>query len=66
MNVVLNGERRELADATTVAGLLAALSLPERKVAIERNREIVPKSLYAETPLRDGDVIEVVTFVGGG
>ncbi len=50
----------------TVAGLLSALALESRKIAVERNLEIVPKSLYGETNLTDGDRIEIVQFVGGG
>lgn len=50
----------------TVSGLLAALALEPRKIAVERNLEIVPKSRYGETVLSDGDRIEIVQFVGGG
>ena len=64
--VTVNGEDRALPDGATVASLLADLGLAERKVAIERNLEIVPRSLYAATPLAPGDRLEVVTFVGGG
>ena len=49
-----------------MAGLLAALELQPRKIAVERNLEIVPKSLFGETTLADGDQIEIVQFVGGG
>ena len=66
MTITLNGEASAIDPGTSVAGLLAALSLSPSKVAIERNREIVPRSAYAETALADGDVVEVVTFVGGG
>ena len=64
--VTVNGEARSLPKGATVASLLAELGLAERKVAIERNLEIVPRSLYADTALRPGDKLEVVTFVGGG
>ena len=64
--VTVNGEERALPDGATVASLLADLGLAERKVAIERNLEIVPRSLYADTRLAPGDRLEVVTFVGGG
>ena len=64
--VTVNGEERALPDGATVASLLADLGLAERKVAIERNLEIVPRSLYADTQLISGDRLEVVTFVGGG
>ena len=66
MTITLNGEARTLGAPTSVADLLAALALPARKVAVERNREIVCRSSYAETALADGDVVEIVTFVGGG
>jgi thiamine biosynthesis protein ThiS len=66
MRLVINGEERGLEAVTDVAGLVAALGLDVRKVAVERNLEIVPRSTYAMTPLRDGDRIEIVHFVGGG
>ena len=50
----------------TMAGLLAELGLDMRKVAIERNREIVPRGRYAEIVLEDADAIEIVHFIGGG
>lgn len=64
--VTVNGEQRAIAAEATVASLLEDLGLAARKVAIERNLEIVPRSLYAQTPLSAGDRLEVVTFVGGG
>lgn len=66
MQIILNGEARDLAGAVTVEGLLQELGLEERKVAIERNLEIVPRSAYGGTRLEDGDRIEIVHFVGGG
>jgi sulfur carrier protein len=66
LDIVVNGEARTLADGSTVAALVAALGFDTRKVAIERNREIVPRSVYAATPLASGDVIEIVHFIGGG
>lgn len=65
MRIHLNGEPRET-QATTVAALVEALGLDLRKVAVERNLEIVPRSLYLATALAEGDRIEVVQFVGGG
>ena len=61
----VNGQAHETA-ARTVLGLLESLDIPLGKVAVERNREIVPKSTFAEAPLADGDEIEIVNFVGGG
>ncbi|WP_336886683.1 sulfur carrier protein ThiS [Hyphobacterium sp. SN044] len=66
MQIELNGEARAISPGSTVTGLLAELGLDTRKVAVERNLEIVPKSLYAETTLSEGDRIEIVHFVGGG
>jgi thiamine biosynthesis protein ThiS len=64
--IVLNGEPRALAEDTTVAALVTALGLAPQQVAVEKNREIVPRSAHAQTILRDGDQLEIVTFVGGG
>ncbi len=66
MDITLNGEEYEHGGEPTVAGLLAALELQARKIAVERNREIVPRSLYDDTPVAAGDRIEIVQFVGGG
>ena len=66
MRLLLNGEERDVADVVTIADLVAALGLDARKVAVERNLEIAPRSTYAETALADGDRIEIVTFIGGG
>lgn len=65
MKLTVNGEAREV-EAATVEALVAELGLDGRKVAVERNLEIVPKSTYAAQALTDGDRIEVVQFVGGG
>ncbi|MGE5190042.1 MAG: sulfur carrier protein ThiS [Gemmatimonadota bacterium] len=66
MDIVVNGERRAVREGATVLSLLADLSLPESRVAVERNRAIVRRADFAGTALRDGDSIEIVTFVGGG
>ena len=66
LTLMLNGESRELGAPLTVAGLLASLGLDARKVAVERNEEIVPRSAYAETWLAEGDWLEIVHFIGGG
>lgn len=65
MHIQVNGESRQVT-ATTLTGLVEELGLDPRKVAIERNLEIVPKSLHTTTGLTDGDRIEIVQFVGGG
>lgn len=66
MRLLLNGEERDVAGVVTIADLVSALGLDARKVAVERNLEIAPRSTYAETALADGDRIEIVTFIGGG
>lgn len=62
----VNGEERALPDGSTVADLLAALDATGKRVAVERNGAIVPKSAHATTSLANGDVLEVVVAVGGG
>ncbi len=66
LEVVLNGERRALPGPATVAVLLAEIGLDARKVAVERNEEIVPRSAYGATWLASGDALEIVHFIGGG
>ena len=66
MRLTINGETRELPPVATLSELIAALELDTRKVAVERNLEIVPRSLHAATPVADGDRIEIVHFIGGG
>jgi thiamine biosynthesis protein ThiS len=66
MSVQVNGEPRGVPSGASVADLLALIGLEPRKVAVERNREIVPRSAYATTRLADGDAIEIVHFIGGG
>ncbi|WP_421994998.1 sulfur carrier protein ThiS [Roseococcus sp.] len=62
----VNGEMRAVPAGTSVTGLLAEIGLAERKVAVERNLEIVPRSQYSTTMLSAGDAIEIVHFIGGG
>ncbi|QNL18581.1 sulfur carrier protein ThiS [Hyphobacterium sp. CCMP332] len=66
MKLTINGEIQDFADGLTISGLVEVLGLHPKKVAIERNLEVVPKSLHPETVLADGDRIEIVQFVGGG
>jgi sulfur carrier protein len=66
MRVVVNGEERQVAPEVTVGDLLAELGLAGQLVAVERNATIVPRAEHGTTPLREGDEVEVVHFVGGG
>jgi len=66
MQVVVNGEPRELPPDATVRMLLESLGLGDTLVAVERNAQVVPRAKHAETRLSEGDAIEVVHFVGGG
>ena len=66
MNIVLNGEKINIADSLNVMGLIDLYELPASKVAVERNLEIVPKSAYVTTMLKENDKIEIVHFIGGG
>jgi len=66
IDVVINGKARTVAEGTTVLALLGELGLGDKRVAVERNLEVVPRALHATTTLTDGDRLEVVTFVGGG
>jgi thiazole synthase len=64
--IMLNGEQRRVPAGTTVAALVEQLALAKGRVAVERNREIVPMSRWAETELAEADALEIVHFVGGG
>ena len=64
--ISVNGEARALAPGQSVADMLALLGLDTRKIAVERNAAIVPRSRYGETLLAAGDQIEIVHFIGGG
>ena len=66
MRVTINGESRSVASATTVADLLGELGLDPRRVAVECNKLLVRRAAFDQTSLGDGDVLEIVTFVGGG
>jgi len=66
LHVVVNGEERAVLEGTTVAGLLADLGLARQHVAVEANREIVPRAEHESRVLASGDHLEIVTFVGGG
>ena len=66
MQVQVNGETRDIAEGTTVTALLSLLGVHSGPVAVERNKQIVPRAKHAETILHPGDELEVVQFVGGG
>ena len=66
MQITINGEAKSFDATLTVEQLLGEIGLDHRKVAVERNLEIVPKSSYSETLLNDGDKLEIVHFIGGG
>ena len=66
MKIRINGKEHELEAPLTVAQLLDHLGFDRRKVAVERNLEIVPRSVHDRTPLVAGDQLEIVSFVGGG
>jgi thiamine biosynthesis protein ThiS len=67
VHLIINGkDHDDLPDGLTVAGLIAHLELPERKIAVERNRDVVPKSAYAEVELMNHDTLEIIHFIGGG
>ncbi len=66
MNIVVNGESREVPQGLSVTGLLAHLDLAPGRVAVERNLDILPRDQWASTLLAAGDRFEIVHFVGGG
>lgn len=66
MKIQVNGEPREVNDPLSITELLSQLELDPRYLAVERNRELVPRGDHADTQLAEGDCLEVVTLVGGG
>ena len=66
MRIVVNGRVQELDGAVSLAQLLDTLAVEPRRVAVELNRQLVPRSRYAATHLADRDELEIVTLVGGG
>jgi sulfur carrier protein len=66
MQVMLNGEMRELPEGISVAGLIETLALNGRRLAVELNREVLPRHEFGARTLAAGDVIEIVHFIGGG
>jgi sulfur carrier protein len=66
MHLTVNGEPHEVPDGLTVSGLIQHLGLTDGPVAVERNREVVPRATHGSVTLAEGDVLELVHFVGGG
>ncbi|GGE35292.1 thiamine biosynthesis protein ThiS [Marinicauda pacifica] len=66
ISITVNGEPRDVPAGLTLEGLLTELSLQPRKVAVERNLEIAPRSAYGQIEIEAGDRLEIVHFVGGG
>jgi sulfur carrier protein len=66
MELIVNGEKRDVPDGLTVRGLVEHLGLTDGPVAVECNREVVPRARHATTGLAAGDIVEIVHFVGGG
>ncbi len=64
--ITVNGEMRRIEAGSSVADLVESLGIPLKKVAVERNLDIVPRSTLGDVALADGDVLEIVHFVGGG
>lgn len=64
--MTINGESREVPASLTVAGLIEHLGLTDGPVAVERNREVVPRAEHSRVQVEADDVIEIVHFVGGG
>jgi thiamine biosynthesis protein ThiS len=66
LKILLNGDPYEVAEAATVAALLARLDIDARRVAVEHNMVVLKRAAFEETAIHDGDQIEIVNFVGGG
>jgi thiamine biosynthesis protein ThiS len=66
MTITVNGKEREFANPLNVRELLDVLGLDPTRVAVELNRDILPRARFAEDVLNEGDVLEIVQFVGGG
>ena len=66
ITLTINGEARQISPSESVSTLLATMGLSGKRLAVERNGEILPKSRHAETRLAEGDHLEIVVAVGGG
>lgn len=66
MHVIINGKNHEIKENETLTELVELLQLSGKFVAVERNKKLVPRTKFAETLLNEGDILEIVTLVGGG
>ena len=66
MHIILNGETTHFPNPVSIEQMLESLALDPRKIAVERNLEIVPHSAYSDVSIEEGDNIEIVHFIGGG
>ena len=66
MKLTINGQKRELTEVENVAALIEQLGMRHDRVAVELNRELVPRDRWGTTPVAEGDRLEIVHFVGGG
>ena len=66
MKIHINGEEKEIIDGVNIAGLLDVLQIRPGRVVVELNRTIIPREAQESTSLEEGDVLEIVHFVGGG
>jgi len=66
MRITINGERHEISEQQSIEALLVHLDLNDKRIALERNGEILPRSQFASTLLIDGDNLEIIVAVGGG
>ena len=66
MQLTINGEKKDFSDGLSLAALVEQMAMKAERVAIELNLDIVPRSRWLETMLKDGDRLEIVHFVGGG
>lgn len=66
VEILVNGDFHTFEDGITIAEMLVTLDLPLKKIAVERNLEVVPKSTYQDVILKEGDKLEIIHFIGGG
>lgn len=66
MQICINGEKKQIDDGLTLAQLVEQLGMKPKYIAVERNRQLVPRARHSECILEDGDDLEIVTLVGGG